>query len=153
MGDTRRFAVVADFVAHNFSPCHAADVAGGTGLLAKHLEARGFTCDVIDSRSYHGRKPSRLVRDRFVASMADQYDLLIGLHPDDATMELCRAAKSGVPVVIIPCCRMGPGADKEPAGSICHIIRSFLTQEHIPWWETSLRMSGKNLVFVINKGT
>jgi hypothetical protein len=104
-GDPARFRVLADFVGQQFGGevRFVADVAGGQGLLARELAKRHrFEVDVIDPR------PGKLAGvhrrpEAFRSSMADYYDLIIGLHPDEATTEIVLAATCR-PVVLVPCC-------------------------------------------------
>lgn len=103
-GDPARFEVLADFVATRFPEARtAADVAGGQGMLARLLTKRhNVHCDVIDPRGWvlHGVS-SRAVE--FSAAMADYYDVIVGLHPDEALFDV--VASAGVrPVVVVPCC-------------------------------------------------
>ena len=97
--------MVADFIAAHFGGevRFVADVAGGQGLLARELTKRhGFEVEVIDPR------PSKLAGvsrrpERFQAGMADYYDLVVGLHPDEATTEIVQAATCR-PAVLVLCC-------------------------------------------------
>jgi len=104
-GDPRRFDVVADFVMDRFSGDmeYVADVAGGKGLLTRVLSKKGsFICELIDPRKTVLKGICHRP-EQFRAEMADYYDLLVGLHPDNALRELAKAALIR-PVVLIPCC-------------------------------------------------
>ncbi|HGJ65148.1 TPA: hypothetical protein ENS27_07130, partial [bacterium] len=104
-GDTRRFEVVADFIIERFSENvkYIADVAGGQGLLTRILSKKGnFICELIDPRPI-ALKGINHRKEEFTADMAGFYDLLIGLHPDEAMQELAKSALIK-PVVMIPCC-------------------------------------------------
>lgn len=104
-GDEQRFAVVADFVGDRFGGIveTAADVAGGQGMLARLLQKRhGIACDVIDPRGWTLKGVSSRP-ETYVADMADYYDLVIGLHPDEAIREVAQSALVR-PVVLVPCC-------------------------------------------------
>ena len=103
-GDPARFQAVADFVAARFPSARtAADVAGGQGMLARLLaKHHNVACDVVDPRGWVLRGvPSRA--EQYVASMADYYDVIVGLHPDEALREVV-ASGAVRPVVVIPCC-------------------------------------------------
>jgi hypothetical protein len=67
-------------------------------LTKKHTIA----CDVIDPRGWVLRGVAART-ETYVASMADYYDLIIGLHPDEALFEVVRSAEAR-PVVVVPCC-------------------------------------------------
>ena len=103
-GDPAKFEVVAQFVADRFPHArYVADVAGGQGMLTRILRKHfGFEAEVIDPRGWTLKGvPART--EEYDASMADYYDLIVGLHPDEA---LCAVVESAdrVPVVVVPCC-------------------------------------------------
>ena len=103
-GDAARFDVVADFVAARFPEARtAADVAGGQGMLARRLSKQhNLECDVIDPHGWVLRGVSSRAEE-YSASMADYYDVVIGLHPDEALREVVDSARVR-PVVVVPCC-------------------------------------------------
>ena len=103
-GDERRFEVTADFIKARFPRARtAADVAGGQGMLARRLRKRhNIDCDVVDPRGWVLRGvPSRA--EKYRADMAGYYDVIVGLHPDDALREVVNSARVR-PVVVVPCC-------------------------------------------------
>lgn len=103
-GDPARFEVVADFVAERFADArYVADVAGGQGMLARRLSKHhGYTCEVIDPRGWTLKGvPGRA--EPYLADMADYYDLVIGLHPDEALRPVVESARVR-PVLVVPCC-------------------------------------------------
>ena len=103
-GDPARFEVVAEFIAQRFPHArYVADVGGGQGMLTRILRKRlGVDAEVIDPRGWTlTGVPARA--EAFDASMADYYDLVVGLHPDEALRGVVEsAAKSAV--LVIPCC-------------------------------------------------
>ena len=103
-GDPTRFEVVADFVAGRFPRARtAADVAGGQGMLARLLTKRhNVTTDVIDPRGWTLRGVSSRVEE-YDAAMAGHYDVIVGLHPDEALPAVVASARTR-PVVVVPCC-------------------------------------------------
>jgi hypothetical protein len=103
-GDERRFEVTADFIAARFPKARtAADVAGGQGMLARRLRKRhNIDCDVVDPRGWVLRGVSSRVEE-YRVDMAGYYDVIIGLHPDDALREVVNSARVR-PVVVVPCC-------------------------------------------------
>jgi hypothetical protein len=104
-GDPSRFEVVADYVSDTYgrSIRTIADVAGGQGMLTRLLNKKhNYECEVIDPRGWTlVGVPSRQVE--FGPSMASYYDLVIGLHPDQATRAVAEAALVR-PTILIPCC-------------------------------------------------
>lgn len=126
MGDGRRFRFFADFIEAAFPEArHIADVGGGRGLLAVELMLRGLVCTVIDPR--RPTKLPRQVRKKIrkemirrgtappleaVTNGVDEtdlapYDLIVGMHPDEATEPIVRSAVEwGKPFAVAPCCVM-----------------------------------------------
>lgn len=104
-GDPRRFDAIATFIGDRFGRRirYIADVAGGQGLLARSLVKKyNYVCDVIDPRGWVLKGVSAR-QVEFVAKMAEYYDLVVGLHPDEALREVVVAAHIR-PVILVPCC-------------------------------------------------
>ncbi len=106
-GDPERFGAVADFIGSRYGSRvrTIADVAGGQGLLCRILRKKyNYDCEVVDPRGWTLRGiPNR--REKFEASMADYYDLIVGLHPDEAMREVAQAALLR-PAILVPCCNI-----------------------------------------------
>ena len=126
-GAPHRFDVIAMFVNAYFGNHvqYIADVAGGQGMLSRLLNKRyNYDTEVIDPR---GRRikgvPGR--EEEFAPEMANYYDLVVGLHPDEATRALAEAAQRR-PALIVPCCNFWSeeklGRD-ELVGAIEHFYR------------------------------
>ena len=158
MGDSRRFEVLAKFIMKNFVPCSVADVAGGQGYLSFALTQHGYSCTVIDPRKTNLSKKERQIarckniefrrlQKEFEPEMAYEYDLIVGLHPDQATEAICEAAliKS---CIIVPCCQYWSGIENHGSPNLAETIRRKFRRNGVKWWETFLKMNGKNLVFV-----
>ena len=104
-GDPARFQVVAEFIHNHYGNAvrFIADVAGGQGMLCRILQKKhNYDCEVVDSRGWTLRGVANR-REDFDASMAEYYDLVIGLHPDEGTRPVAKAALIR-PVILIPCC-------------------------------------------------
>lgn len=102
-GDPRRFEVMADFVAEKYPRAtYVADVAGGQGMLSRLLMKRGFDAEVVDPRG-NCLTGVRSRAELYTADMADYYDLVVGLHPDQALRPVVESALLR-PVVVVPCC-------------------------------------------------
>lgn len=148
-GDPRRFEVVADFVIRRFSGDveYVADVAGGKGLLTRTLSKKGnFICELIDPRKTV-LKGIRHRAEEFRAGMADYYDLLIGLHPDEALHEIAKAALIR-PVVLIPCCNFW---DEQRRGreELLRAIEDFYRQHSVSFERVTMDFKGpKNIAIV-----
>jgi hypothetical protein len=104
-GAPERFRAVADFIAARYgrSVRTIADVAGGQGMLARILAKRyGYTAEVFDPRPIVLRGVAHRAVP-FDPADAPYYDLIVGLHPDQATRAVAVAARAR-PAVLIPCC-------------------------------------------------
>lgn len=103
--DPQRFDLLADYIVERFgnSVRSIADVAGGQGMLARLLRKRGnYDCEVIDPRGWTVTGV-RSRQEAFAPAMVPYYDLIVGLHPDEALQAVARAALVR-PAVLIPCC-------------------------------------------------
>jgi len=103
-GDPERFEVVAEFIAERFPDArYIADVAGGQGMLTRVLRKRfGYEAELVDPRGWSLKGvPARA--ELFDASMADYYDLVVGLHPDEALRSVVESAGQ-TSALVIPCC-------------------------------------------------
>ena len=103
-GDPARFEVVARFIADRFPDArYVADVAGGQGMLTRILRKRfGFEAEVVDPRGWALKGvPARA--ELYTPEMADYYDLVVGLHPDQALRSVVESAGK-VEVLVVPCC-------------------------------------------------
>jgi hypothetical protein len=104
-GDPRRFEAVAAYVADRYwdRVRYIADVAGGQGLLARLLAKHyNYECEVIDPRGWTLKGVASAARE-FDPAMAPYYDLIIGLHPDQALRAVAQAALAR-PALLVPCC-------------------------------------------------
>ncbi len=104
--------MLAEYIAERYGRRvrYIADVAGGQGMLTRLLNKRfNYQCEVVDPRGYVlTGVPSR--REEFSAALALYYDLIVGLHPDEATRAVAEAALVR-PVILVPCCNFW-AADK-----------------------------------------
>jgi hypothetical protein len=108
MGDSRRFDMFAKLVKRNFNPRQykfIADIAGGQGYLQLALKENGFE-NVLTFDVRRNRLRKLNYRTRFFdESIRDEFDLIVGMHPDEATdVIIAEAAKRKIPFVICPCC-------------------------------------------------
>jgi hypothetical protein len=72
-------------------------------MLARILRKRhNIDCDVVDPRGWVLRGVASRTDD-YRADMASYYDVVIGLHPDNALREVVNSAQVR-PVVVVPCC-------------------------------------------------
>jgi hypothetical protein len=123
MGDKARAEVFATFIWKEFPEAVSiADVAGGHGDLSYWLAIGGRAPTIVDPRA--ARFPKWIQRDlrkrrvrgertspirRLVARVEDvdlrEFDLVVALHPDQATEPtILGCLASGVDFAIVPCC-------------------------------------------------
>lgn len=130
-GDPARFEVVADWIAENYGKSikYIADVAGGQGMLARQLNKHGYETEVIDPRGYTlvGIKNRQV---EYSSSMAEYYDLVVGLHPDQATRPIAESA-SLRPTLIIPCCNFWDRSHKLGRDALVEEIESYYLKHKI----------------------
>jgi hypothetical protein len=104
-GASERFEIVAEFIYDRYgkSVRYIADVAGGQGMLCRILRKKyNYECEVVDPRGWTLKGvPSQAVELDPV--IAGYYDLIVGLHPDEATRPVAQAALIR-PAILIPCC-------------------------------------------------
>lgn len=108
MGDKRRFDKFAEYIANCFpKTTRVADVAGGEGYLQQALRECGFEYVMtFDKRKGRRDRPRMRYQYRFFSSdVNEDFDLLVGMHPDEATdLIIVEAARRDIPFVIVPCC-------------------------------------------------
>ena len=124
-------------------------VAGGKGRIARLLAKKGVRVRVMEGEArFSGKSDPMITYEEgwFDRNTPVREQLIIGMHPDEATAEIILAAnKHGIPFAVVPCCVAGPesegvrGSDrawletlKELAGGCCE--------------EEELDMKGKNVV-------
>ena len=117
-----RAQLLHHWLAAQFEPCRAADIGGGKGLLGYLLMQSGWQATVIDP--FEQELPDKfkdIARDTrvkigpeesvpritapFTVEMAQDFDLLIGMHAHGVNAMIIDAAKRyGCGFVIFPCC-------------------------------------------------
>jgi hypothetical protein len=130
MGDTGRFKIFSDFIERNWPNAHRiADIGGGSGLLSLELAKRGYEPTVFEPANHNSQAAMRhaaskqeiplgglhdIDRKRLVirhtedcGELLGDYDLLVGLHPDEATEIIVRLGLGlRKPFAVVPCCVM-----------------------------------------------
>ncbi|GAB3928024.1 hypothetical protein GCM10011575_11320 [Microlunatus endophyticus] len=103
-GAPGRFEATARFVADRFPNAqYVADVAGGQGMLARILTKRyNKQAELIDPRGWALRGVASR-QEAYEAGSAEFYDLVVGLHPDQALRPVVESAQRR-PVLVVPCC-------------------------------------------------
>lgn len=109
MGDSRRFDLFAKMIRKQFPtklyPL-VADVAGGKGYLQHALREHGYEVTTFDKQN-KTRKAGKMKYKRryFNDKIEDKFNLIVGMHPDEATdVIIVEAAKREIPFLVCPCC-------------------------------------------------
>ncbi|MFQ6828733.1 MAG: hypothetical protein ACLRSY_03210 [Acutalibacter sp.] len=104
------------------SSVHYVPMARRQGMLSRILNKKyNYQAEVIDPATTRWWA-CRTASARYVSDMASYYDLVIGLHPDEAVREVVESAKVR-PVLVVPCCnfwdRTRKLGTKEMVADIC----------------------------------
>ncbi|MBX3013944.1 MAG: hypothetical protein KF832_20650 [Caldilineaceae bacterium] len=149
-GDPERFTVLADFVADHYwrNITYIADVAGGQGMLTRLLTKKyNYDCEVIDPR-VHVLKGVKSQACEFSAAHAAYYDLVIGLHPDEATRAVAQAALVR-PVILIPCCNFW-SAEKLGQAELLLAIEAYYQENGILFERVKFAFKGPKNVGLVS---
>jgi hypothetical protein len=149
-GDPNRFQFLADYIAEKYtgSVKTIADVAGGQGMLSRILNKKyNFESEVIDPRGFtlvgvSGRA------EEYNRNMANYYDLVVGLHPDEATKEVAYSALEK-PVILIPCCNFWDKEKKLGRDALLDEIETFYKENNVQFERVIFDFQGpKNIGLV-----
>lgn len=148
MGDERRNDVFALFIKRQFPRAKIIlVVADGKGILARKLANKGFQCFVIENKPrFEGNKHPNITYKKgwFTRDSEVEADVIVGMHPDEATSEIIRAAiKNNKPFAVVPCCIKGK--DSNGINGFQNWLKKleFLAGS---CRKTQLPISGKNIV-------
>ena len=112
MGDDKRHVEFAKFVARQWPRVGSIlVVADGKAELARVLCDRVRKVRVVEAKPrLKGRPPKGLTIQRgwFAEGSEVTEDLIVGMHPDEATSEIILAARRNhLPWAVVPCCIKG----------------------------------------------
>lgn len=151
-GDDSRFEEVANFVYNRFgnSIKYIADVAGGQGMLSRILSKRyNYDTEVIDPRHYQvvGVKNREC---EYKSDMAEFYDLIIGLHPDEAIRDVVESSKIR-PVLVVPCCNFWDKTKKLGTREMVTEISKWLDENKIKYEIITFNFKGPKNIGILTK--
>jgi hypothetical protein len=149
-GDPERFEVLADFINQRYGNTikYIADIAGGQGMLSRILTKRfNYACETIDPRG-HALKGVAQRAEVFDPSAAAYYDLIVGLHPDEATVAVAASALVR-PTILIPCCNYW-SADKLGRDALVDAIGAYYTRQGIGYERVIFPFKGPKNVGLIS---
>jgi hypothetical protein len=140
---------VAEFISERYgrSVRYIADVAGGRGMLTRILNKKcNYECEVVDPRGWVLRGvPNR--KQAYLPEMATYYDLIVGLHPDEALRAVAASALVR-PTVLIPCCNFW-SEEKLGRNALLEAIESFYRANHVSSQRITFAFKGpKNIGLV-----
>lgn len=108
MNDPNRHSEFATWIRRRWKKAKTAlVVADGKGELSRKLVNKGFVCRVIEAQPrLSGDNHPRLLymEGWFNRNALVTEDIVVAMHPDEATAEVILAAKaSGKPWAVVPC--------------------------------------------------
>ena len=120
-------------------------MADGKGDLAKLLTKSNFNCKIIDPVSLR-HKQLDYERKYFTRDYdSEDYDLILGLHPDHATAEIILNAKRlKKKFAIVPCCVLGDEA--KGVGDYFNWLKKLKHLANNQCRETNLPIKGMNRI-------
>lgn len=144
MGASNRNYEFAQLINRNFKPQPILVVADGKGELAKELNILGYQVRVIEWKP-RWKKINGITYQKgwFDRDYNVTENLIVGMHPDEATAEIVLCArKHNINFAIVPCCVLG----KESKG--VHGFNTWISKlEYLAKesQKTFLKFGGKNL--------
>jgi len=148
-GAPKRFEVVAEFIYDRYgrSIQYIADVAGGQGMLSRILRKKyNYDCEVVDPRGWTLKGVPGQAAE-LDPSLAGFYDLIVGLHPDEATRAVAEAALVR-PAILIPCCNFW-SEEKLGRDELVEAIAAFYREHGVPYEQVTFDFKGpKNIGLV-----
>jgi hypothetical protein len=111
MGDIRRFDRFANLVLslYPYRDLSIADVASGKGYLSMDLNQLGYNnISLFDTRARiakYNRLRIKYSQRLFTYTCKERFDIIIGMHPDEATDHIILyAVRNRIPFIVCPCC-------------------------------------------------
>ena len=112
MGDPKRGKEIASYIKKNFNPnLSILSIADGNLILAKELY-HNYKVTVYDpdirNNNRNVKSKIKIIGKIFTSDCKSKCDLIIGVHPDEATGEIIDyAIKNNTSCILIPCCVKG----------------------------------------------
>ena len=151
MGDKRRGKVLLNYIARNFRGISSViSVADGNLVLAReiYLTYKSVVYDPrIRNRNIAVRSHIKVVGKPFYSDCSLKCDLVIGLHPDEATGEIVDySIRTRTPCLIVPCCMVGQySSECRNKGRWVKFLANILIQNGFDVFIDQLPISGSNL--------
>ena len=151
-GDDSRFEEVANFIHDRFgnSIKYIADVAGGQGMLSRILNKKyNYESEVIDPRHYQVVGVNNRECE-YKSDMAGFYDLIVGLHPDEAIRDVVKSAKIR-PILVVPCCNFWDRNKKLGTKEMIKEICIWLDENNIDYEVITFNFKGPKNIGILTK--
>ena len=150
MGDSNRNTKFATFIARNFPKAKTAlVVADGHGELARSLANKKIAVTVVEAKPRFVGRIHPLITYKqgwFTEDSEVEADIIVGMHPDEATSEIILAArKNKKPFAIVPCCCVGKGSSGLSRNNFAAWVKR-LNDMACGCYTAMLKISGKNLI-------
>lgn len=151
-GAPERFEVLADFIAKTYGRKikYIADVAGGQGMLTRILRKKyNYEAEVVDPRGFTLKGVPSNIND-FNKDVALNYDLIVGLHPDQAT----RAVAEGAcvkPAILIPCCNFWDQTRKLGREALLEEISKYYDQNEVEYKRVTFDFNSSKNIGLVSK--
>jgi len=159
-----RFQLLHEWIVQHFEPCRVADIGGGKGLLTFLLNQSGFHSVVIDPHEQSlptrfrdlDKQKHKISREQsipridknFEKEMAEDFDLLIGLHAHGSNMKIIEAAAEyKKDFVLLPCCVIDEPIIPKPDINWLDSLEEYANNLGLPTKRFELNFKGQNIGF------
>jgi len=159
-----RFVLLHQWIVQHFPPCRVADIGGGKGLLSYLLNQSGFDCTIIDpfqqklpekykdlQKTKHKISVQNAVKQipqNFEPEMAQDFDLLIGLHAHGSNLKIIDACTTfHKNFILLPCCVIDEPVEKKPGINWFESLENHAQQRGHQIKRFELNFRGQNVGF------
>jgi hypothetical protein len=135
MGDRKRGTEVSKFIKKNFTKISTViSVADGNFILAKEI-CNSYNVTVYDPK-IRGKKSLKskinVIGKPFFSCCKEKCDLVVGIHPDEATGEIIDySIRTRTPCLVVPCCVVGKYANSMKRESWIKFLKNKLVQNYL----------------------
>lgn len=118
-------------------------------MLSRVLRKKyNYDSEVVDPRGWTLKGiPNRA--EEFDAGMADYYDLIVGLHPDEATRAVAEGALVR-PAIVIPCCNFW-SEEKLGRDELVEAIEEYYRENGVDYERVAFPFKGPKNVGIVSK--
>lgn len=157
-----RSQILCEWLTHIYEPCKVADIGGGKGLVTYILKKSGWQSTVIDPEyqelptKYRELDKTRVkiapeekvlhINKPFSIEMAQDFDLLLGLHAHGAMRYILEAsAKYNKDFIILPCCVIDEPIVKQRDINWRESLFEYAKELGLPVKKIQFNFMGKNI--------